>query len=538
MPSLSRRSSPSMLPSFLAHARPGSSYTARNLATLAVRATALLFVFATFAQLRHWSSKDAALSPKPSISPRRSQTSVNLSIPDLFLSMNENFSERSVRIPSPLSRNAQPATKNTRRYSHFRCIGDENNIAARAERACLFENICYSVEDQEWAYYIRPDSQKKPVMFDSALGERFDFFDHQFGSPLGFIALSGFSRAFRDFWSPKIYRQQSPAVTIPSQTVLLTDPHAIFNLNVYDDNLGHLLWEEMGALWYSMVRLNAYSTRLVAMHALDPLPDRALNKKFRAAFFGAITPVAPVSMDSYLAEKAAAYVCFDQLMVGGDMLRFFQNAGWHNLGHEPVFYALRNRILAAHGLDARGVSPPQRHRIVFTNKTESLKMSAEEGIKNNRGISNLAELVDFVRRKYGSKGVEIEVVEWQKMEMKAQLELMQNTTIFITPSGGVSTLLPFLPEGAHAIVIDYFERNGDQHYGSEAGHSISMEAPLWNHFPHVKKQYYQVWRASDFVSDVPGKSVEECDWRYEVSTLVDLERMDFLIQAAFEDMEP
>ncbi|KAJ3212672.1 hypothetical protein HDU82_007750 [Entophlyctis luteolus] len=460
---------------------------------------------------------------------------------DMFLSVNQPFNERSVRIMSPLSDptgKLEPGVKNTRRFSHFRCLGDDNNIDGRAERACVFENVCYDVEGKEWLYYSRPDTKLKPILFDSVRGERFGFWEEG----LGFIGLSGFTQGATD-WGPTVRQSASPASTSPSTTAILKTAHALFHLAVHDDNLGHLLWEEMGALWYSMVRLNVFSSELVAMHTVGPLPDRALNRKFRDAFFAALTPRAPVSFDEYVAETArahgggagASHVCFDQLMVGGNMLRFFQNRDWHNMGHEPLFYSLRNRVLGVHGIDPRQV--PQRHKIVFTNKTETLKKAIDGGLTKNRGISNLAELVNFVRAKYAGLGVDVEVVEWQKLPMKAQLELMHSTTIFISPSGGVSTLLPFLPEGAHAILIDYYERNGVVYYGTAAGHSISMEAPLWNHVPHVKKQYYQVWEAKDLVSDVPGKTVEECDWRYEVSTVVDLRRMDTLIEAAFEDME-
>ncbi|KAI8621953.1 hypothetical protein BC830DRAFT_1163288 [Chytriomyces sp. MP71] len=463
--------------------------------------------------------------------------------PDLlFLAKNTHFNKRSVRIPTPSNSTAKldsGASANTRRFSHFRCIGNDNDPDGRRERICLFENVCYSLEKDEFTYHIR-NTSRKPILFDSRNGERFDFWESNLNGrdyKVGFVALSGFTEGSTD-WAPLVSVSPSPAVTSPSTTVTLNSLHSIFQLAVHDDNLGHVLWEELGMLWYGMIRLNAYSDNLVAMHALEPLPNRKLSQKFRDAFFGAITPNAPVNLVEYLKKMAASkrgakYVCFDQLMAGGNMLRFFQTHAWHNQGHEPLFYALRNRILGHHGIDYRAV--PKTHKIVFTNKTETLKKNIDGGLAKNRGISNLAELVAHVKRRYPS--VAIEVVEWQKLSVKKQLELMHSTTVFITPCGGVSTMLPFLPEGGHAIIIDYFERNGEAYYGTQPGTSVSMEAPMWNHFPHVKKLYYQVWKASDFVSDVPGKAIEELDWRYEASVNVDFERMDKLIEAAFEDME-
>ncbi|KAJ3071048.1 hypothetical protein HDU98_005899 [Podochytrium sp. JEL0797] len=470
--------------------------------------------------------------------------------PDLFLSTNQPFNQRSVRLPNPAVAdpssktsgnaiaNAGPVaggltSKNSRRFSKFRCAGNEKSIDARRERVCVFENVCYNLGTKDWAYYIRPDSSRKPILFDQSRGERFDFWDEG----LGFVALSGFTQGLTD-WGPKVHASVSPAITSPDSTKTLTSLHALFHLAVHDDNLGHLLWEEMGALWYDMIRLNAFSTDLVAMHALEPLPDRKLNKKFRNAFFKALTPNEPVTMETYLdgfgKSGVVKDVCFDELLVGGNMLRFFENSGWHNFGHEPLFYSLRNRILDVHGLDHDAL--PAKHRIVFTNKTETLKKQMDGGLVSNRGVANLGEVVQQVRLAYPA--VEVVVVEWHKMEIKEQLELLQGTTVFVTPSGGVSTLLPFLPEGAHAIVVDYYERKGDPYYGTVAKASVSMEAPMWNHWPHVKKLYYQVWGAADLVSDVPGKTVEQVDWRYEVSTRLDVGRLKSLIETAFEDMEP
>ncbi|KAI9334095.1 hypothetical protein BDR26DRAFT_1009801 [Obelidium mucronatum] len=434
--------------------------------------------------------------------------------PDLFLAYNQNFAKRSVRIANPsnvkLNQHSPPAAKsasamgkNSRRYSHFRCAGNDNLIEARRDRICVFENVCYNVEGKSWNYYVRNDTQRKPILFDMYRGERFDFWEEG----LGFVALSGFTQGLTD-WGPI----QVPPTLPPKTTTSLKNLHAIFHLAVHDDNLGHLLWEEMGMLWYSMIRLNAYSTEMIAMHAVNPLPDRPLNKKFRAAFFKAFTPNDPVNLEEYMTEKSNSGtikdICFDQLLVGGNMLRFFQNYG----------------------------IPQLNHRIVITNKTETLKKNIDGGLAKNRGISNLNQVVSWVKSRYPS--VKVDVVEWQKLGIKEQLELLQSTTVFITPCGGVSTLLPFLPEGAHAIIIDYYERNGDLWYGTQPNTSVSMEAPMWNHFPHVKKLYYQVWGKDDLVSDVANKTVEEADWRYEVSTKINLERLEKLIEAAFEDMEP
>ena len=48
-------------------------------------------------------------------------------------------------------------------------------------------------------------------------------------------------------------------------------------------------------------------------------------------------------------------------------------------------------------------------------------------------------------------------------------------------------MIPFLPEGAHAIIVDYYEKDGKPLFGTRKNTSVSMESPFWNYWPHVKK---------------------------------------------------
>lgn len=97
-------------------------------------------------------------------------------------------------------------------------------------------------------------------------------------------------------------------------------------------------------------------------------------------------------------------------------------------------------------------------------------------------------------------------------------------------------VLPFLPDGAHVIILDYLEREDDEMVGTKAGESVSMEAPFWNYWPHVKKLYYQVRTNESLKSDDPVKSLDEVSWRDEVSIQVDLSRLETLLEMAFEHM--
>ena len=70
--------------------------------------------------------------------------------------------KRSIRIPSIKDtvhgQGVNSTIQNTRRFSHFRCSGDEKSTSSFKSRICVFENTCYNTLTNNFEYYIRPDS--------------------------------------------------------------------------------------------------------------------------------------------------------------------------------------------------------------------------------------------------------------------------------------------------------------------------------------------------------------------------------------------
>ncbi|KAJ3411854.1 hypothetical protein HDV05_001643 [Chytridiales sp. JEL 0842] len=493
---------------------------------------------------------------------KEAATESDTAIDDIFgLFRNTKISERSVRLPHPRSSSSNSAAsngkntnlKNSRRYSRFRCVGDDNRVEAHQERICVFENMCYRMSTGVYEFYQPKEGPTSPILYDSKRGERHSFEDDGHGFVALWQTLDIFQATKENSFAPVIVKGVSPAAASGSENpegvnsrIIMEKFHVLYSHWAPDDNLGHFLWEELGGIYYAMLRLNIYSDDFIPMHGLYQLSDRPRAKAFREAFVPALTKSEVVDMRAYFQNltettkqekqlnKDIDYICFDQLMVGGNMRRFVHYMSWHNQGHEPMFYGFRNRILKRNGLPLNQL--PEEHRIVITNKTVS-DWIFKEGVSRVRGIYNLQEVVDYVKAQY--KNVKVDVVEWQKLDIKAQLALMQSTTLFITCPGGVSMLLPFLPEGAHAIITDYLE-NFEYWHGTHPGESTSMEAPFWNHWPHVKKNYYQVFNKEELMPNDPRRSLDDNDlmWRDETSVVVDVNRLGKMIDAAFAEMEP
>ncbi|ORY49772.1 hypothetical protein BCR33DRAFT_713392 [Rhizoclosmatium globosum] len=452
-----------------------------------------------------------------------------------------------LRLASPLRKGKLPKTPE---HSHFSCLGNDNSIEGFRERICVFSNVCYRYNEDKWIYHskklVNPDNPnqfKDPTtLFDSKYGERTSFIegDH------GFVALHQTTDWWvnrENTWGPEIEFSSLPIHTSPANTLTLSPLHSVFAFWADDDNLGHLLWEEMATLFYSMHRMSVTTDSLVAMHYPEPLPERKLALKFRNAFFPAISSHPPVNLREYLHTKISEShisasqnptVCFENLLVGGNMRRFLHPYAWHNHGHEPLFKSLRSKILLHHSINPD--ETPTTHHILITNKTET-NFKGDNSVHGSRkrAIANLDTLVAFLKERYGHSA-KITTIEWQKHSIKEQLDIIHSATLFITPPGGVSMLLPFLPNGATAIVIDYLENEPNNLWGTPHGESISMEAPFWNHWPHVRKLYYQIRSAEDLVSD-SEKPLEEVSWREGVSYVLDMARVGALVDQAFDDME-
>ena len=53
--------------------------------------------------------------------------------------------------------------------------------------------------------------------------------------------------------------------------------------------------------------------------------------------------------------------------------------------------------------------------------------------------------------------------------MRQQLHLVGRATIAVSPPGGVSMILPFMPAGAHVILINYMMQERGKRQAAEAG---------------------------------------------------------------------
>ncbi|CAF3689150.1 unnamed protein product [Adineta steineri] len=401
-------------------------------------------------------------------------------------------------------------------FSKFQCTGSENNIEEWEERLCIFYNTCYNVDTGRFHYFRTTQRKSKPIFYDSKRRMIYEF-----GNKDGinnFVSLASRGSAP---WSPISVSEPYPSKNFTR----LHDLHNLMQSTFASDNIAHGLWEDLGSISYSLDRMSITDPNLVIMH-LNNIPKTPLFKTYHQYVIPALTKNPMVEFGTYVKSFHTKHVCFDRLIVGGQLSVFPKPRIKENHGREALFYNWRSKIIKYNGFDPNFV--PQKHHIIITNK--SVSAWTRPNSKLHRAIFNLEEVEKFIKLTYPT--ISVDVVEWHTIPFNKQIEKLLNTTILITPCGGVSLILPLLPNGAHAIVMDYYATVAV--HGFSIGESGSMEGALLNHIAHVRKQYYQIYGKQDYEFDFPGAT----DAREASSIIVNMTRLQLLIDKALEEMEP
>jgi len=431
-----------------------------------------------------------------------------------------------LRSPSPV-RIALKGGRMQHHYSRWHCVGDLEQIESIEHRACVFENVCYDTAQADFVYYSRHNNMSAPVLYDHVRGEQQRFrWRRRDGQHVDadFVALNKWvPYKPRAAWSARLREEPLPQeYTLVSGLTALSAPFV-------STNLGHVAWDEGLPLLIAMTQLGVYTRqlRVLRTRACADLgrqrtsSSSAVCAKFAAAFIAPLTgdkkgsnPSEPPSLQQFIAASPQDRpVCFERLLVGGSFDAF--NSEALNVGKEPLIQLYRARVLAWHAIDPTAV--PRRHQILLVRKD------------GRRTIHNFGRVLKSVKDQFSNVAL-ITSTTFQGITMAQQLALVSQTTIAISPCGGVSMILPFLPEGAYAILMNYMiGEKEERRHGECSGCSWSMEAELWRHVRHIKKMYYQVWGPSDFARDTPGR---------DSSVKVDPQRLAKLIESALREMEP
>lgn len=365
------------------------------------------------------------------------------------------------------------AISSSKQYSKFYCIGGRGRLGAQNDRSCRFQNICYKPSTNQWQFYQDPKERLVVLLDQGVIIEDF---------PAEFLNLRSMGNPTdAQWWSPTIVKS---AAGIPASAFVPRVDPAKPNVNVlyhphYPSNMGHVIGDDLFPIFNLMSSFGMLVTDAQLIISRDCGRIFANNpKKAEQCDFFLKMLIPGLSSKEYLAATAPDFmsrvrgaaapagdsdlVCFEQLLAGNGPWGFQQS-----LGKAPSWWSYH-----AFYLNNLGINPnrtPKKHRI-----TVSIK-------KGKRALANNDELVTYLKQKFPT--YEIDALELRTLGgWKNELEYLLDTSILITPCGGVSMSAMFLPHNSAMVIVDYFNLRKNVSFG--------MEERLWTNLGFVRPYHY------------------------------------------------
>ena len=407
-------------------------------------------------------------------------------------------------------------------YSYFYCIGGRGRENSQGDRSCRWQNLCYRPADNQWLFYQDPATKgEMPILLDH--GVIVSEFPKQF---LNLRSMGNPPDA--QYWAPtQVYSAIPEGAMVPRRVAERPDVHLLYHPH-YPSNIGHVLGDDFFPLFNLQLSFNMLSNdnQLLMVRSCDDIFLPGAPKKAAAChkFMAMLTPgmtdrpyLAATQPDlrERLGVKAdAELVCFENVLTGNGPWGFQQS-----LGKSPSWWQYHAFYLSNMGVPYNHT--PKKHRIT---------VSIKDG---KRSLYNNQEMVEHLKKTFPS--YEVDAIElYQLGGWKQELTYLLDTTVLITPCGGVSMSSMFLPHGSAMIVVDFWD--------VLKGNTKGMEERLWSNLGYVRPFHYPFVESEVVLEEeAEGKKglkrSEPQDMRDWGRVRVDVVRMEKIVRAAIAHVD-
>ena len=428
-------------------------------------------------------------------------------------------------------------------FSSHRCTGHDLLYSRRPDdhisRRCVLHNVCLTrdvavpqsqSEVRLVVDYLRPE---QPLSW----GEPFSSLDSPV--PQALVALRHGGRSEQ--------HEQLHSLVVNVRSILdervrhfLPGTHVMHQLLASGDmNFGHFLLDDVFAVWETVRSFDSrihhpratgggftaaderYAPESVQVLLITGCsnfsqPMDRMCDKFAAALFPVVSshPLLTVqSAYSFYGVSDGEELCFETLIAGTGSAGA---VGWspNNRNRAAAFASYRNELFLAHGLDP--FYRPPRHHLVLVNK------------RGRRGFTNLMAVFQQLRLVPRYAEIDMSVVDdfagWSFVD---QLRLLSNTTIVVSPCGGISMLFILLPSPAALIVSTYPER-----LNNGSVRAARMEGQVWDWQSNVEVMHYALTDDSDYVLPAGTNAASKYGLRNYANIVLKVERLLPLIDRA------
>lgn len=376
------------------------------------------------------------------------------------------------------------------KYSTHTCIGQKFDDAWQMA-TCKFDNICLNTSTLEFEYYQDPEYPDTPIAHSQWGRELHDEFSEHLLHP---------AHALEDHrkhgWRPVVVRRSFPQPgrwvkwAPQSQALLVAMPIK------YVYNFGHIVYDVLVPL-FNMQHLFGVYTPDAQILVLD----RHLNDTLRNHEDG-VYPEGDSPKEA-LIRRMRKFLNTTDPSASMFRLLWDHNAMW------PRDYSLKQlgrgrdgqgrdglicfkSVLAGTGFLSRRMSRvdslPWRQAVLEHVGVEEAPQEVpvitffrKEG---RRMLENWDEVFSALQRRY--RGARLQMVDFgmRRMSLREQAELMSESSILISPCGGIATSLVFLRPGSTAILFNYFHTLRNR--------SVQMEDVFYKHLEYLDLQYFPV----------------------------------------------
>lgn len=374
--------------------------------------------------------------------------------------------------------------------STVHCVGD-NFVESEAYlyRSCHYRNLCYDMSEKRFTVYT-----KEPLTLPDNWSSSTQL------SINDTVVVAG--PQIKKWFPVEAQEKQNLAIRIGAYSVHqeFEAPESFYQMNVtwlpYHRhtasyrNPGHLIWDEFLALFTLLEIFERTEDRILLTHINRTetaefkdrrIPqDRDLAKKFLPLMGQHKFPLRErdlVFLGTSETRRYSSVVCATHGLVGSGL---FSDHGDHRHGHVwPTDYEIphnhgRGKLFSSfrrYMMHNINVDPAAEHRTPYR-----ILISEHSSNGRSRNLDMTPQLNALDAKLTGRASVES--IYLSALTLRDQVDIMSQTSIFVSVVGGATISAFFLPKDASVLLF----------YGGRK----RLDFDLWNNFPHVRVHWIPI----------------------------------------------
>lgn len=390
------------------------------------------------------------------------------------------------------------------------CVGENYQTGTSwKQKSCKFEFFCFDTTLKDFVVY---QPQAEQSIRHLVASRPFIDVSQSYLNPgpnrTNFLSLGGINAKWGDNekgierlkWFPQVRSGDGPLsyYELPSNVVMI--PYHAMN----DANPGHLIWDSLLPMYtlLSMFQLEHNSELLILRYVLKDGrglwascdwkdEKRKLCEKMHKKFLPLMMGIEPIhdlttteDFDLKLAgSQKSNLVCarhglagFGSLTDHGGKLHGWEDGDYattQNHGRGGTLYDFRNFMMSNIGIP-QSFSHLPPFRIVFSEKSS-------ENLSRNLDFGRQKELLS---QSFNPQFISVEGYVFKDVPLVDQVDIVSQTTIYISGVGGGAVTATFLPRGASVFL--YFMATGGAEGGRASGKPARLDWDLFNNLGYLK----------------------------------------------------